>query len=126
MSDYVFDYIITLPHNSVAHKKELIPTCNSNSRNKSLTGPTHKLLPPNDTPLSVDCSQALDSLIIALQNTDKDIHKEVDDLITEIYYELPDEVTLKQGRQHKRSWFKAIGSVLHTVFGTIYLSIYRN
>jgi len=119
MSDYVFDYIITLPHNSVTHKNEIITTCNANSRNKSQTGPTHKLLPPNDTPLSIECSQAMDSLIITLQNTNKDIHNEVDELITKIYHKLPEEVTLKQGRQKKRSWFKAIGSVLHTVFGTM-------
>jgi len=119
MSEYLYDYIITLPHNSIVHKNELIPTCNSNSRNKNQTGPTHKLLPPNETPRTVDCSQALDSLIITLHDTDKDIHKEVDDLITKILDELPDEVILKQGRQQKRSWFKAIGSVLHTVFGTM-------
>jgi len=119
MSDYVIDYIINLPHSQIPLKNEIITTCNANSRNKSQTGPTHKLLPPNDTPLSIDCSQVIDSLVKTLLNTDKDIHTEVDDLITKIYYELPDEVTLTQGKLKKRSWFKAIGSVFHTVFGTM-------
>jgi len=69
MSGYVNDYIVTLPYNSIEHRKEIIPTCNSNSRNKTQTGPTHKLLPPNETPRTVDCSQALDSLILTLHDT---------------------------------------------------------
>jgi len=44
----------------------------------------------------------------------------VNDLITKILDELPDEVMLKQGRQQKGAWFKAIGSVLRTVLGTMY------
>jgi len=28
MSEYVCDYIITLPYNTIEHKNELIPTCN--------------------------------------------------------------------------------------------------
>jgi len=118
-SEYVYDYIVALPYNSIKHRNEIIPTCNSNSRNKTQTGPTHKLLPPNETPRMVDCSQALDSLILTLHKTDKDINKEVNDLITKILDKLPDEVLLKQGRQQKRAWFKAIGSVLHAVFGTM-------
>jgi len=119
MSDYVFDYIINLPHNPVGHIKEIRLTCNTNSRNQNQTGQTHKPLQPSERPLSINCSQALNSLTVTLHNTDKDIHKEVDDLIAEIYNELPDEVRLTQGRQKKRSWFKAIGSVFHTVFGTM-------
>jgi len=80
MSEYVYDYIVTLPHNLIEHRNEIIPTCNSNSRNKSQTGPTHKLLPPNEIPRTVDCFQALNSLILTLHGTDKDIHKEVNDL----------------------------------------------
>jgi len=96
MSEYVYDYIVTLPHNSIEHRNEIISTCNSSSRNKSQTGPTHKLLPLNVTPRTVDCSQALDSLILTLHDTDKDIHKEVNDLITKILDELPDEVILNK------------------------------
>jgi len=43
----------------------------------------------------------------------------VNDFITKILDKLPDEVLLKQGRQQRRAWFKAIGLVLHTVFGTM-------
>jgi len=118
ISDYVFDYIVNLPHSQIAHKNEIITACNANSRNQTRTE-TQKLMPPNDTPFSIDCSQVIDSLIKTLLDTDKDIHREVEDLITKIYYELPDEVTLKQGKLQKRSWFKAIGSVFHTVFGTM-------
>jgi len=94
MSEYVYDYIITLPYNTIEHRNKIIPTCNSNSRIKTQAGPTHKLLPPNETPRTVDCSQALDSLIHTLHDTNRDIHKEVDDLITRILDELPEEVML--------------------------------
>jgi len=60
MSEYVYDYIITLPYNTIEHRNERIQACNSNSRNKTQTGPNHKPLPPNETSSSVDCSQALD------------------------------------------------------------------
>jgi len=54
-----------------------------------------------------------------LHATDKDIHKEVDELMTKILDELPDEVILKQRKQTKRAWFKAIASLLCTIFVTM-------
>jgi len=119
MSEYVYDYIITLPYNTIEHRNERIQACNSNSRNKAQTGPNHKPLPPNETPSSVDCSQALDSLINTLHDTDRDIHQEVNDLISRILDELPEEVMLRQVKKNRRAWFKGIGSVLRTVFGTM-------
>jgi len=79
MSEYFYDYIVTLPLTSIELRNKIIPTCNTNSRNKNQTGPTHKLLPPNETPRTVECSQELDSLILTLHDTDKNIHKEVND-----------------------------------------------
>jgi len=53
-----------------------------------------------------------------LYETDRDIHKEVNEIITKILDELPKMVNLNKKRQ-SRAWFKAVGSLLCTVFGTM-------
>jgi len=118
VSEFVYDFILTLSHNNIVHKGESIPTCNTNSRNKTLTNTGRKVLHPNESPYTVDCSTALYTLINTLYETDRDIHKEVDDIIMRIENELPREVKLKPKRV-SRAWFRAIGSLLHTVFGTM-------
>jgi len=51
-----------------------------------------------------------------LYEMDSDIHKEVDELITKIGDEIHIEVSLRP-RRMTRAWFRAIGSLLCTVFG---------
>jgi len=118
MSEFIYDFILALPHNSIIHKGETIPACNTNSRNKTLTNTGHKTGQHNESPHTVDCSAALYSLMNTLYEMDHDIHKEMDELITIIGDELPRMVNLKPKRQ-SRAWFKAIGSLLRTVFGTM-------
>jgi len=105
-----------LPHNPIVHRGETIPTCNTISRNKTLTNTGHKTLHPNEYPHTVDCSTALYSLMNTLYEMDSDIHKEVDELITKIGDEIHIEVSLRP-RRMTRAWFRAIGSLLCTVFG---------
>jgi len=46
VSEFVYDFILTLPHNNIVHKGESIPTCNTNSRNKTITN-TGRYTPMN-------------------------------------------------------------------------------
>jgi len=118
VAEFVYDFILALPYNPIIHRGETIPTCNTNTRNKNLTNSGHKTSHPNEPPHTVDCSTALYALMNTLYETDRDIHIEVNDLIMQINNELPREVKLSQ-RRSSRAWFKAIGSLLKTVFGTM-------
>jgi len=80
---------------------ETVPTGDTNSKSKTLTNTRHKTIHPNEFPHTVDCSTALYSLMNILYETDRDIHKEVDDLIIKIENELPREVKLKEKKTHK-------------------------
>jgi len=118
VTEFVYDFILALPHNPIVHRGNIIPTCNTNTKSRNLTNSGHKTSHPNEPPHTVDCSTALYSLMNTQYDTDRDIHTEVNELIVKINNELPREVKLNH-RQSTRAWFKAIGSLLRTVFGTM-------
>jgi len=96
VAEFVYDYILALPHNPIVHRGDIIPTCNTNTKNRNITNSGYKTSHPNESPHTVDCSTALYSLMNTLYETNRDIHKEVNDLIMKINNELPREVKLNK------------------------------
>jgi len=63
VSEFFYEFILTLPKNTIILKGETIPACNTNSRNKTQTHTGYKNPHHNDSPHTVDCSTALYSLM---------------------------------------------------------------
>jgi len=74
VSEFIYDFILTLPSNNIIHRSETIMACNVDSANKSHTHMGYKSPHDNDTPHTINCSPAIQSLITTLHETDHDIH----------------------------------------------------
>jgi len=118
VSEFIYDFILTLPDNDIIHRSETITACNVDSTNKKQIHTRYKSPHDNDTPHTINCSLAIQLLIKTLHETDRDIHGEVNDLIAKIMNELPKRINLKKHRP-SRAWLNAIGNLLKTAFGTM-------
>jgi len=63
VSEFIYYFILTLPHNDIVHKSETITACNTDSKSKSPTHAGYKSPHDNDTPHTINCVPATESLI---------------------------------------------------------------
>jgi len=71
VSEFIYNFILTLPHNNIILKSEKITACNTDSKNKSQTNTGYKIPHDNDTPHTINCALAIESLIETLQETNR-------------------------------------------------------
>jgi len=118
MGDYRYEYIITLPNTTHQHYPEMIPACNNEPTNTSVSHARNRHAHPKDEPHTVDCTSNFRAVLRTLHKTDRKVHKEVNRLITDIRNELPKRINLRQNRK-TRAWFNIVGKLFKNLFGTM-------